>query len=161
MLAKLDPYPAAIMSAKYDVLAYNRAYSKLIVDLDAIPVEDRNCLWLAFTNPQWRSAVLDWEVGVERMVANMRTLMADHVGDPGWKCLVNRLTEASPEFAALWARHDVRAIENKSKRVQHPRAGLLTFQTTNTWLAPRLGGRMIVYLPADERTHEQVSVLAE
>src|ERR687887_459725 len=50
-LAKLDPYPACIQTGKYDVLAYNRAYNNLIVNFDELPVEDRNCMWLLFTDP--------------------------------------------------------------------------------------------------------------
>ncbi len=161
LLAKLDPYPAAVLSAKYDVLAHNRTYGKLIVDMDALPPEDRNCIWLAFTHPEWRRRALDRDDGTQRMVANLRTMMADHVADPAWKALVARLTEASPEFAALWARHEVLAVQNKPKRLRHPVAGRLSFHTTNTWLAPRAGTRMVVYVPADGPTEQRIALVAE
>ena len=43
-LAKLEPYPACVTNGKYDVLAYNRTYGRLVSDLDALPIEDRNCM---------------------------------------------------------------------------------------------------------------------
>jgi transcriptional regulator with XRE-family HTH domain len=158
-LAKLDPYPACVTSPKYDVLAYNRAYNNLITDFDALPPEQRNCMWLTFTDPRWRKIVVDWDDAAARMVANLRVLMADHVGDATWKSFVSRLTAVSPEFAELWARHEVRNIENKTKRIRHPKLGLLKFDVTNTWLAPRSGRRMMVYVPADAETERRVQRL--
>ena len=160
MLAKLDPYPAALTNGRYDLLAYNRAYRFLIADLDELALEDRNSMWLIFTDPRWRRAIVDWEEGTTRMVANFRGLMADHVAEGPWKALVTRLLAASPEFAELWARHDVAPIENKVKRIRHPRAGLLTFHATNTWTAPRAGGRMLVYVPADAQTEKRITVIS-
>jgi len=156
VLAKLDPYPACIVSGKYDVLAYNRAYNLLITNFDELPPEERNCLWLSFTDPAWKRVIVDWESAAARMVANLRVMMADHVGDSSWKSFVNRLCAASPEFADLWSRHEVRAIENKAKKYRHPQVGLLTFETTNTWLAPRAGRRMLTYVPADAETDRRL-----
>jgi transcriptional regulator with XRE-family HTH domain len=160
-LAKLDPYPACITSPKYDVLAYNRAYNNLIIDFDALPADERNCMWLTFTDPRWREIVVDWEESSARMVANLRGVLADHVGDATFKSFVARLRAASPEFAELWARHEVRGIQNKTKRIRHPELGLLTFEVTNTWLAPRSGRRMMVYVPADPETERRVPQLVD
>jgi transcriptional regulator with XRE-family HTH domain len=160
-LAKLDPYPACVQTGKYDVLAYNRAYNNLIVNFDELPIEDRNCMWLLFTDPRWRKVVVDWDDAAARMVANLRGLMADHVGDTRWKSFVARLRAASPEFAELWARHEVRGIENKPKRFRHPVLGTLKFDVTNTWLAPRSGRRMLVYVPSDADTERRLQRLAE
>jgi hypothetical protein len=160
-LAKLDPYPACVTSPKYDVLAYNRAYNNLITDFDALPPEQRNCMWLTFTDPRWREVVVDWEESTARMVANLRGVMADYVADDTFKAFVARLRAASPEFAELWARHEVRGIQNASKRIRHPKLGLLRFEVTNTWLAPRSGRRMMVYVPADADTEQRLPQLVE
>jgi transcriptional regulator with XRE-family HTH domain len=160
-LAKLDPYPACVQNAKYDLLAYNRAYNRLVTDLDELPVEDRNCMWLAFTDPHWKKQIVDWDDAAARMVANLRVLMADHVGDAGWKSFIARLRAESPEFAELWARHEVRGIENKAKKFRHPQVGLMKFEVTNTWLAPQAGRRMLVYVPADAETERRVERLVQ
>jgi len=159
VVAKLDPYPACIVSGKYDVLAYNRAFNGLVTNFDELPVEDHNCLWLSFTDPEWKRVIVDWEASAARMVANLRVMMADHVGDSSWKSFVNRLCAASPEFADLWSRHEVRAIENKVKEYRHPKVGLLTFETSNTWLAPRAGRRLLTYVPVNAETERRLERL--
>jgi transcriptional regulator with XRE-family HTH domain len=159
LLTQLEPFPASVVNAKYDILAYNRTYARLIDDLDALPPVERNCMWLCFTDSAWRKALLDWEDGAKRMVANLRWLMADHVAEPSWKSLVKRLRAASPEFAELWERHEVRSIENKTKRVNNPLVGELRLDVMNTWLSPRPGTRLHVYSPADETTDQRLSEL--
>jgi transcriptional regulator with XRE-family HTH domain len=161
LLRQLEPYPVCVRNARYDLLAYNSVYSRLIEDLDKLPFEDRNALWLCFTNSAWRAAMLDWEEGSRRMVAEFRASMAEHVAEPAWKCLVSRLRAASPEFAELWERHDVAAPENRTKHVLNPHVGLLHLDYTNLWLGQRLGTRMITYTPADKETETRLHKLAE
>jgi transcriptional regulator with XRE-family HTH domain len=161
LLEHLEPYPACVRNARYDVLAYNSTYRHLIEDLDQLPFEDRNMMWLLFTNPAWRAALIDWDDSTRRMVAEFRAAMAEHVGEPAWKCIVNRLTKASSEFADLWERHDIAAPENRTKRFLHPDVGLLRLDYTNLWLGQRLGTRMITYTPADEQTRARLERLHE
>jgi transcriptional regulator with XRE-family HTH domain len=112
MLDQLSPFPASVANARFDLLAFNDVYSNLITDLNDLRPEDRNTLWLGFTNPAWRKALVEWEDGMGRMVAQYRLNMADHVGEPLWKDLVRRLSDASPEFVDMWSRRDVQSVEN-------------------------------------------------
>ncbi|HTW21361.1 MAG TPA: helix-turn-helix transcriptional regulator [Mycobacteriales bacterium] len=152
LLAKLDPYPTCVTNGRYDLLAYNRAYTVLMGDLDSLPFQDRNSMWLLFTNREFRDPVPDWECVARRLVAQYRAAMAEHVGEPVWKCLVRRLQDASPEFAEMWRRHDVAAPENVTKRLRHPQLGALQFSSTNLWLSQRLGVRLLTYTPDDAET---------
>jgi hypothetical protein len=86
------------------------------------------------------------------MVAQYRAAMAEHVAEPAWKALVARLQRVSPEFAAVWERHDVQAPENRVKRIRHPIAGLMRFDYTYLWIGQRLGTRIVTYTPADDET---------
>ncbi|HSR82923.1 MAG TPA: helix-turn-helix transcriptional regulator [Streptosporangiaceae bacterium] len=161
LLDQLEPFPACIRNARYDVLAYNDAYDDLIGPLGHLPFEERNSLWRMFTNEACRAAMLDWEEGTRRMVAEYRAAMAEHVAEPAWKCLVSRLTSASPEFAELWERHEVASPENLTKRYMHPEVGLLKLNYTHLWLGQRLGTRMTTYTPADEKTDAKLRDLQD
>jgi hypothetical protein len=86
--------------------------------------------------------------------------MADHVAEPSWKSLVKRLRAASPEFAELWERHEVRSIENKTKHLRNPLVGELRLEVMNTWLSPRPGTRLHVYSPADAASEQRLHDLA-
>jgi transcriptional regulator with XRE-family HTH domain len=159
LIDQLEPFPASVVNARLDLLAFNRVYASFFDDLDAIPIEDRNILWLAFTHPRWREVIVDWEEITGRMVAEYRALMAEHLDDPAWKTLVARLHATSPEFAAIWERHDVEGIESRTKRAMHPTAGLLLLDYTNLWLNQGLGVRIIAFSPADERTRRRLEAL--
>jgi transcriptional regulator with XRE-family HTH domain len=161
LLDQLEPFPACIRNARYDLLAFNDAFDDLMGPLAGIPFEDRNSLWRMFTNPACRTAMVDWEEGTRRMVAEYRAAMAEHVAEPAWKCLVSRLTKASPEFAELWDRHEVASPENLTKRFLHPQVGLLQLNYTHLWLGQRLGTRMTTYTPADEETDAKLRALRD
>jgi transcriptional regulator with XRE-family HTH domain len=161
LLDQLAPFPAIVVNARLDLLAFNRVHASFFDDLDAMPIEDRNLLWLSFTHPRWREVIVDWDDVVGRMVAEYRAAMAEHLDEPAWKTLVARLHRASPEFTAFWERHDVQGIESRTKRARHPVVGLLRLEYTNLWLAPGLGTRIVAFTPADERTRSRLETLHE
>ena len=152
ILDSLEPNPAVLMNARWDILAYNRVHASFFTDLDGIPNEDRNCIWLAFTDPEWREVIVDWDEMAARMVGEYRAAMAEHLDDPSWHALLERLLVASDEFAGRWERHDVRRMESSRKRVRHPELGLLMLDYTNLWLDPSLGARVVAFTPADDTT---------
>ncbi len=160
ILDQLGPFPATVVNARFDHLAYNRAYGRLASDLDLVPVEDRNTLWLGFTDPAWRRSMVEWEDSMARMVAQYRLNMADHVGEPSWKELVRRLSDASPEFVDMWSRRDVQGAENRTKLVLNDHVGLLRIHYSSYWLGPRLGPRLVVYTPLDDETRRRLEKLA-
>ncbi len=160
VLEQLEPYPAVAVNARFDILAYNRVWGSAFPFVEALPSDDQNCLWLVFTAPQWRKALADWDEAAARMVAQYRAAMAEHVAEPAWKALVARLHRASPEFAEMWARHDVRGPETAVKRVRHPLVGMLRLEHTYLWLDPGLGTRIVSYTPADARTAAKLEEIA-
>jgi hypothetical protein len=161
MLDGLEPYPAAILNSRYDIVAYNRLYGRLVGDLDTLAPEDRNCLWLCFTHPEWRKALVDHAETVRLMAAKFRASMAEHIAEPAWKCLLRRLTQASPEFREVWERHEVVQPDNRVKRYDNELVGTLTFDFTTLWLGPRQGPRLLTYTPADEVTRARVTRLRD
>jgi hypothetical protein len=160
MLRGLMPMPAAVQNARFDVLGYNAVYGRLFGDLDSLPLEDRNVLWLSFTHPAWRRAIVEWKQTVHRLVAQYRLAMADHVGEPAWRALVARLSDASAEFSRVWDEHEVLGPENQTKLVLNEKVGLLRLDSTHYWLGPRPGARLIVYTPADSDSRDGLEKLA-
>jgi transcriptional regulator with XRE-family HTH domain len=160
LLDQLEPFPASLINDRLDLLAYNRVYASFFGDeLERIPLEDRNLLWLAFTNPTWQKAIVDRDESVGNLVAEYRAAMAEHIDEPAWETLVARLHHASPEFTAFWERHDVQLVESRRKRALHPTAGPLTLVYTHLWLGQRLGTRITAFTPADEQTRRKLEAL--
>jgi transcriptional regulator with XRE-family HTH domain len=159
LIDQLEPFPASVVNSRLDLLAWNRIYASFFDDLDAIPTEDRNILWLAFTHPDWRNVIVDWDDVAGRMVGEYRAAMAEHLDDPAWKTLVARLHRASPEFTEVWERHEVQGVESRTKRALHPTAGLLLLDYTNLWVGQQVGTRIIAFTPADARTRSRLESL--
>ncbi|WP_442905983.1 helix-turn-helix transcriptional regulator [Kitasatospora sp. NBC_00458] len=152
MLDRMAPYPAAVINSRYDVLASNAQYTGIVGDLEELPHEDRNLMWLAFTPSRFHDVLVDHEYERDVMVARFRSGMGEHGAEPAWRTLLCRLRKASPDFDAAWQRHDVLRPGNGLKRFLVPEVGLLRFEYTSLWLGPRQGPRMIVYTPRDEET---------
>ncbi|MES9505138.1 helix-turn-helix domain-containing protein [Streptomyces sp. NPDC000609] len=159
MLRQLDPIPACIQNSRYDILAYNRTYGRLLCDLDAVAPEDRNCMILAYTNAQWRSSIVDLPEVNRLMAAKFRRAMAEHLAEPAWKALLRRLEESSEEFREIWARHEVVATGGRTKIFRNAHVGLLRLEHTDLWLGPSSGPRMVTYAPADEETRQRLQLL--
>ncbi|MFD7628220.1 helix-turn-helix transcriptional regulator [Streptomyces sp. NPDC059851] len=159
MLDQLAPFPACVQNSRYDILAYNSTYGRLLCDLDALPPEDRNCLWLAFTDPDWRRSVVDHAEMVRVLAAKFRASMAEHLAEPAWKGLVARLEARSPEFREVWARREVVGQGARAKYVLNPQVGLLHLEHTSLWLGPAPGPRLVTYAPLDEETRRRLERL--
>ncbi|MDR3413112.1 MAG: helix-turn-helix transcriptional regulator [Formivibrio sp.] len=161
ILDQLDPLPALIQNARFDILGFNQAYCRLVgVDLAEIAEEDRNCIYLAFANPAWRASLEDWDEVMPRMVALFRAAMADHMNEPLWERQLQRYMAVSAEFRETWQRYEVRGIENQIKRFHNPQVGVLNLHQTNWWSAPKNGDRLLVYVPADEQSEQGLKRLA-
>ncbi|MFD9355781.1 helix-turn-helix domain-containing protein [Streptomyces sp. NPDC060031] len=161
MLDQLDPLPACVQNSRYDILAYNTTYGRLLCDLDKVRPEDRNCMWLAFTDPDWQAAVVDMPDARRLMAAKFRAAMAEHLAEPAWKTLLARLESASAEFREVWARHEVVDQGGKVKYIRNAHVGLLHVEHTNLWLGPAAGPRLMTYVPLDAETRERLERLRD
>ncbi|MFL5798436.1 MAG: helix-turn-helix transcriptional regulator [Actinomycetota bacterium] len=160
LVLALDPYPAFVVTPRYDILAWNRAEASLKGDYSTLPERFRNVMWLLFTQPAWRELLVDQQ-DVAYVVARFRGAMAEHVGEPAWTELVQELCSESPEFAALWERHDVAAATNRIKRFLHPEVGLFRLFTTGLLVSERPGVRLIACTPVDDQARAALTRLEE
>lgn len=159
LLRQLEPIPACVQNSRYDILAHNRTYGRMLCDMDAVPVADRNVMLLAFMNEEWRTSVMDVAAVTRLMTAKFRASMAGHLAEPSWKALLKRLEAQSPEFREVWARHEVLGPGARSKIFRNAHVGLLRLETTDLWLGPSSGPRLVTYAPRDEETRERLERL--
>ncbi|MBL0886277.1 helix-turn-helix transcriptional regulator [Myceligenerans indicum] len=159
VLEKLLPYPAAVQTDCYDLVASNRTYRFLFTDLDAYPTEDRNCAWLMFTDPQWRGSLLCEDDVLREITARLRARQPEYRQDPRWRALLNRLREASPDFDRYWETYELEGDQPRLRRYRSPRAGRLEVQFQSLWLDRGRGERIIVMTPADDATAQRLERL--
>lgn len=149
VLDGLDPFPATVITSRYDVLAWNAAYGAFFPGLVGADPEDRNILWQLFAN-SGQCALCDPEPELERMVATLRGAFARHVGEVSWVQFVARLEAVSPRFAELWDRHDVAEPVNRLKRFRMVDGTELRMYATSLAVTGTPETRMVVYTPVDD-----------
>jgi hypothetical protein len=121
-----------------------------------VACEHRNILWYCFTEPEVRRRFLNFDEEGPRMVATLRASFAQHLNEPAWTSFIRRLCAASPEFAELWARHEVASPASHTKHFLHPIAGVLRLLSTSLAVADMPEARIVVYTPADEETRRRL-----
>ena len=159
MLDQVSPYPAVVMNARYDVLTFNEAYEKVIIKMSSVPLEERNMLWLTFVSDEWHCSFVESESIKLHMVAGYRAALADHLGEPKWQDLTQRLLASSPLFAKLWDRYEVAAPSSRIKVLENDRVGLLRIEPANMWLSQLGQIRATIYTPADDETEAKLHTL--
>ncbi|MBS0848968.1 helix-turn-helix transcriptional regulator [Citrobacter sp. JGM124] len=162
-LDALMPNPASIQKPNFDILGYNRHFCHMLgVDLDKVPVEERNCIYQYLTNETWRSRIEHNESLLPRFVGLFRAGITEHRDDPRWETLLAQFFSASSEFKALWdKRYEIRSIENHIKQYVHPQIGSFGMQQVNWFSAPRNGSRLLVYFPIDDAGERALQFFTE
>jgi transcriptional regulator with XRE-family HTH domain len=150
LLERLLPYPAAIQTAAYDLVAANRTYRFLFGDLDAVDPADRNCAWLLFTQDEWRSSLVEPDVVLRDLAGRLRAREAEFRDHPRWSGLLGSLREHSPEFVRYWDEHEVRGDRpGQLRRYRSCRVGRVDVVFQSLWLDRDRGERIVVLTPAD------------
>jgi hypothetical protein len=143
----LAPAPAYVLGPRWEYLAWNRPQALLYPEAAELAPEDRNLLWIVLTRPAVRSMMVDWATEARYLVSRFRAETAAIRHDTVLAALVERLEQASPEFAPWWASHDVAGFHSRLRRYEHPDAGLLVFEhqqlTPDEWADHRI----VVQLP--------------
>lgn len=103
VLDALDPSPAFIRTALWDVVAWNRAATVMLTDYGKLPPEERNILRFIFLDPRVRAAQADWE-SVARLVVGAFRAAAARGGRGGNKAPRRRALRSEPGIRSPVAR---------------------------------------------------------
>jgi transcriptional regulator with XRE-family HTH domain len=128
LLHRMDGTPAQVVTDLRVPLVQNRLAVALLGPSPTTTGWSASFLYRWFTDPASRTIypAEDHDRHARSFVADLRAAMARRGGDdPEVAALIADLTARSPEFAQLWARHDVGFRRNDRKRIVHPELGLL------------------------------------
>jgi transcriptional regulator with XRE-family HTH domain len=127
VLDRLADSPAFVVGDLGELLVQNDLSIAVTGDLAGLRGRERSVAWRWFTDPRSRSRYpeQDWTTHSRTHVADLRATHGRRGADPDVASLVADLLEASPEFAGLWAQHEVAVRRADAKRIIHPEVGLL------------------------------------
>lgn len=151
VLDALEPSPALIRTATWDVLAWNRAARVMLIDYASLPPDQRNILRFLFLDPRARAAQYDWESVARFALGAFRVDVARAGAGAEAEALVEELCRLSPDFNAMWAERDVHGGRHEAaKQIRHPILGPLAFEYSTFSVDGRTDLAMVVYNPATQ-----------
>jgi len=166
ILALLERVPqtaAFVMSAAFEVLAWNDLAAALMEDFARLAPEDRNLARKAFLAPVTSDAALygisDAAEFRHQVVAELRVTVTRYPSDPAVTGLIEELRDGSPEFARLWDRHDVQARVTLSKTFRHPAVGEITVDCDSLALTDRDQHLVLYTAPHGSRDAQALALL--
>ncbi|HEX6356718.1 helix-turn-helix transcriptional regulator [Actinophytocola sp.] len=141
----LQPHPAYIIGASYDVLSHNQAADELFPNLTAVRGRRPNFVRWVFTEPAARDVLVDWAPEARGLLARLRTLAGKHPAHPRFTRLIDELHDASPEVREWWPRYDVQTRHGGRKRLRPPGRGVTEFAYTAFHLAEQPDQTLVIY----------------
>src|SRR5579872_1664159 len=160
VLDALDPSPAVIRTAIWDVVAWNRAATAMLMDYGSIPPQQRNILRFIFLDPRARAAQYDWESVARFALGTFRVDAARAGAAAEVEPLVEELCRLSPEFAAMWRDNDVQGPHGEAvKHIRHPVLGRIAFEYSAFAVDGRTDLTMVIYNPATPADGEKIRSL--
>jgi transcriptional regulator with XRE-family HTH domain len=157
VLDALDPSPALIRTATWDVVAWNRAATVLLADYAALEPKQRNLLRIIFLDPRSRAMQYDWESVAAFVVGAFRIDVARAGAAAEVAALVDELCRLSPEFAVLWRDNNISVHKEGVKQIRHPVLGPIEFEYSAFAVDGRSDLTMVVYNPTNPVVAQQIS----
>nr|WP_318036681.1 helix-turn-helix transcriptional regulator [Streptomyces chengmaiensis] len=152
LLQRLTSTPAQVITDLHVTLVQNPLAVALLGDQSGFRGARASFVYRWFTDPQARQLYpeADHEVQSRAFVADLRAAAARRdAKDVEAGSMISALLDLSPEFAALWARHDVAFRRDDRKRLNHPTLGLIQVNCLNLfsedgrqrllWFTPAVG----------------------
>jgi len=158
VLDAMPSSPAYVKTLAFDIVGWNAA-AAVLADYAPLPNGERNVLRRLFGTPVVRAAAPDWETEARFVLATFR-LDAARAGDSAEAAeLVAELQATSADFRRLWADDQTCHHGIHLRRIQHPRAGLLTFEVSAFSVDSEVGLSMIIFTPVSPADAQGIASL--
>ncbi len=152
--------PSFAIAHDWQIVGWNDAYATLYPGVETVTPEDRNLLWLVFTDPYVRRLLPNWQQDSRRFLAEFRAEAGPRLGEPGIAALIQRLRDTSPAFAAGWSDHDIQGFSSRERLFHHPSTGDLLLEHHQLTPSDQPDLHIVIYTPVkDGRTPQRWSDL--
>jgi len=145
VLNLLDPHPAFVRSATWDMIAWNTAATELMGDFSQLAPEQRNILRLMFLDSSTKVLYPDWEISARFIVSAFRMDAARAGAATAVGPLVTELCAKSSEFNVIWHDEAICTFSHSAKVFHHPSKGLQTYEASTFAVDGRPDLVLVVY----------------
>lgn len=162
ILDRMADVPAQVMTELGETLAQTPAARALFGDETRFTGLARSVCYRWFTDPAARAVYPadDHPAHSRAFAADLRAVHAKLGPRSRAGTIADALLEQSPEFAAIWAEHEVRTSHAMDKRLQHPEVGVMRLQCQ--FLVDPEQGQVLLVLTATPGTddHDRLQLLS-
>ncbi|MFK4083691.1 helix-turn-helix transcriptional regulator [Kribbella sp. NPDC020789] len=141
LIERLPTTVAIVLSATYEVIAWNDLAAALMEDFSQRSRAERNLLRRVFLGPRAADGTVFGASGdvefAQHATNYLRSTAARYPDDPEVQELIADLLAGSPRFAELWQTHDVAAEPTLCKTFNHPVVGPITVNCDSLAIADR------------------------
>jgi len=142
LVHRLPQTAAIVLSATFDVLAWNPLAAALMEDFSVLDPAERNLARRAFpahpgpeTPPPY--GISDGAEFRRHVVMQLRAARTRYPDDPAVGDLIEELGAGDSEFGRLWDQHDVQMTPVLTKTFRHPSVGSVTVDCDSLALTDR------------------------
>lgn len=159
VLDSMENTPALVKTAEWQVVAWNRAATKVFVDYAELPPAQRNILLMMFRNEEMKKRLPDWHKVTRGMVANFRADVARTGASEHVRALVDELCEMSDTFRQLWQSQEVSQHGEGIKQLWLPDEGVLELEYSTFAVEGKPGLSLVVFNPRQQHDRDCVGRL--
>lgn len=162
VLDRLDDTPALILSSLAETLAQNRMAAALLGDRTGYAGLARSEIYRWFTDPSARSRYPehDRDRQSRAQVANLRFAYGSMGPRSRAGEMMRALRKASPEFAGLWARHEVARRFEDHKVLIHPELGPIELDCQVLFTEDQSISLLVLTAPPHTEGYEKLQLLS-
>ena len=147
VLDRLDPSPALIRTGLWDVIGWNEAVTRFLMDFGALPPTERNLLRIMFREPSFRVAQTDWQETARLVIgAFWRDAVRSGSADTA-EALIADIGRQTPELTQLWREKEIHGQRDGIKHLRHPQMGRMSFEYSTFGVDGRADLTMVVFNP--------------
>lgn len=129
-----------------------QAYQALYPNVAAVSSEQRNLLWLGFTDPYVRQLLPHWELDSRHFLAQFRAEAGARLGDPAVAYLVSRLLDVSDAFREGCESHAIEPFTTRERWFHHPLVGDLQLEHHRLAPSDQPDLHVVIYTPVGAET---------
>ncbi|EWT00639.1 DNA-binding protein [Intrasporangium oryzae NRRL B-24470] len=119
LIDSIDPNPAYVVGARWDVLGANHMARQLFSDWEGKRTKrERNLLWFYCCDPAARTLFVDWEQEAADQLALFREAYVRHPDDASFKRILDEIFRTNPAAVEWWERHDTDPTRGRTKRIR-------------------------------------------
>jgi hypothetical protein len=150
VLDSLTICPSMVTDQRWNVVAWNKAACVIFGEFSEMNARERNMVWAMFTDNKFKLLYDGWDLHAKSLLGRFRSTCGKYIEDSWLAQFIDDLKTQSPEFNLWWPLHEIQNDSGVYKKLNHPEAGTLNFESSSFDVPDNSGLKLFVHVPVSE-----------